>query len=101
MVLDSVVLEYLHIRGDKSSGPGVLENFYVFEPFREEEMARSASEHHLLVNILFAKQRFMAAAEWFVRNQEWDGSWRVPAKRTFTQEIYLPPGWCSAMAQGV
>ena len=93
-------LRYPRHVGNNGEAPGVIEDFFLFEPFRSEEMAKSASEGHLFVNMLFAKLRFLAVAEWFVRHQEWDGSWRVPVKRVFTREIYLSPGWCSAMGQG-
>lgn len=57
-------------------------------------------EKHLSANIEFAHERFLSAAEWFVENQQPDGSWLVKAKRVFTAEIFLKPGWCSAMGQG-
>ncbi|KAM7536465.1 hypothetical protein Aperf_G00000083246 [Anoplocephala perfoliata] len=58
------------------------------------------STRQLNVNMEFARRRLLSAAEWLLANQWQDGSWRVEARRVFTQEIFLKPGWCSAMGQG-
>ncbi|KAL7057649.1 hypothetical protein AAHC03_016601 [Spirometra sp. Aus1] len=49
----------------------------------------------------FLETRFLAAADWLVKNQnQADGGWRVGTRRYFTDELVLQPGWCSAMGQG-
>lgn len=99
MVVDGVELRYPQQSRDED-GSGVVQELLLFVPIKSERMEEVGSVRHLLVNTEFARQRFMAAAEWLVQNQAQDGSWRIPAKRVFTRDIYLKPGWCSAMGQG-
>ncbi|KAH9282231.1 D-glucuronyl C5-epimerase [Echinococcus granulosus] len=99
MVVDAVELRYPRqsIDGD---GPGVVQELLLFVPIKNERVEEVGSLRHLLVNTEFERQRFMAAAEWLVQNQAQDGSWRISAKHVLTRDIYLKPGWCSAMGQG-
>ncbi|KAL5106253.1 D-glucuronyl C5-epimerase [Taenia crassiceps] len=99
MVVDGVELKYPQQSRDRNR-PGVLQELLLFVPIRKESVEEVGSVRHLLMNIEFARQRFMAATEWLMRNQAQDGSWRIPAKHIFTHDIYLKPGWCSAMGQG-
>ncbi|XP_020902925.1 D-glucuronyl C5-epimerase B [Exaiptasia diaphana] len=43
---------------------------------------------------------FMAAADWFVRNQNDNGGWPITVKRKILEGVEIKPGWYSAMAQG-
>lgn len=43
---------------------------------------------------------FMAAANWFIRNQDKKGGWPIMVKRKLIPGVELKPGWYSAMAQG-
>ncbi|EDO47868.1 predicted protein, partial [Nematostella vectensis] len=43
---------------------------------------------------------FMAAANWFVRNQDKNGGWPITVKRKIMEGVEMAPGWYSAMAQG-
>ncbi|VDK45502.1 unnamed protein product [Taenia asiatica] len=99
MVVDGVELKYPQQSRD-SDGPGVVQELLLFVPIDNGKVEEVGSARHLLVNIEFARQRLMAAAEWLMENQAQDGSWRVPAKHAFTRDVYLKPGWCSAMGQG-
>ncbi len=49
----------------------------------------------------FHRIRVESALNWLLANQKKDGSWRTYAKRPFTKDIFLKPGWCSAMGQGL
>ena len=43
---------------------------------------------------------FMAAADWFMRNQDKNGGWPIMVTRKIIPGVDLKPGWYSAMAQG-
>ena len=46
------------------------------------------------------KSKFLAAANWFVKNQDGDGGWKVNVKRIIRNGMEAQPGWYSAMGQG-
>ncbi|VDM16778.1 unnamed protein product [Hydatigera taeniaeformis] len=98
-VVNGVELRYPQ-RNSGRDELGVIQELLLFVPIRNERMEEVGSVRHLLVNTEFARERFMASSEWLVQNQAQDGSWRVPVKHVFTRDIYLNPGWCSAMGQG-
>ncbi|VDN99758.1 unnamed protein product [Rodentolepis nana] len=84
--------------GKEARSLGQLNDLLLFIPIANDQNGAYADQH-LIANKEFARRRFLSAAEWFVENQQEDGSWRVKAKRVFTSDIYLKPGWCSAMGQ--
>uniref|UniRef100_A0A914YSP9 Heparosan-N-sulfate-glucuronate 5-epimerase n=1 Tax=Panagrolaimus superbus TaxID=310955 RepID=A0A914YSP9_9BILA len=46
-------------------------------------------------------EMFLATSEWFIKNQNDQGGWAVPVKRSIAEnKLILPVGWHSAMAQG-
>nr|CUU99378.1 hypothetical transcript [Hymenolepis microstoma] len=85
--------------GKEARSLGQLNDLLLFIPIANDQEGVYA-DRHLTANKEFARRRFLSAAEWFVVNQHEDGSWRVKVNRVFTSDIYLKPGWCSAMGQG-
>ncbi|VDD84189.1 unnamed protein product [Mesocestoides corti] len=79
---------------------GTVNDLVLFVPIRGENEKEVTISRHLEANKLFAWLRLMSVANWFVINQSRDGAWKISAKHTFTREIFLKPGWCSAMGQG-
>ncbi len=83
----------------KSMKFNTFEELLLFKMLSEDE--RSSAER-LRATRLFARHRFLAVADWLVRNQATDsaGEWKIMSDHVFTQRISLQPGWCSAMGQG-
>lgn len=94
-----VVNEVELLVGKEARPLGQLDELLLFIPIGDDQKG-VYGDQQLTANKEFARRRFLSAAEWFVKNQQEDGSWRVEAKRVFTSRIYLKPGWCSAMGQG-
>ncbi|VDL19477.1 unnamed protein product [Hymenolepis diminuta] len=94
-----VVNEVELVIGKEARPLGQLNELLLFIPIGDDKKS-VYGDQQLTANRELARRRFLSAAEWFVKNQQDDGSWRVEAKRVFTSHIYLKPGWCSAMGQG-
>lgn len=90
----------VELRYPKAENVGSIHRLLLFERFKQAESLKNANEIQYSMNIMFARERFMAVANWLVGNQAEDGSWPIGTRRDFTPRIYLTPGWCSAMGQG-